>query len=64
VTFTFELALGDHVVKRVTIPGERGVRVLRTSGGDQIGTVSLTPRGLRVTLDDDAANTIADAQFH
>lgn len=63
MSFIFELALGDDTVKRVVFPTNRGRRSIRTSSGDIVGTLILTPRGLTLELDNDAASVIAEADF-
>lgn len=61
--FIFDLRLGEESVKRVVFPGGRGRRELKTSGGYVIGEIVLTPGGLRLDLEDYAAQTLVDAQF-
>lgn len=62
--FIFEFVLGSDVVKRVFLPQQLGTRTLRSSGGQKIGRIVVTAGKVRLELDESAAKTIADAQFH
>lgn len=64
MSFSFELKLGQHTVEKTTFPRLHGRRELKTSGGARIGELVLTPRGLTLKIDADAAQAIVDAQFH
>jgi hypothetical protein len=64
VSFIFEFVLGGDVVKRVVLPTHQGARTLRSSGGQKIGRIVVTQSKVRLELDEFAAKTIADAQFH
>lgn len=64
MSFVFELKLGDQTAKRVVFPLPRGRRSIRTSGGQVVGTLVLTPLGLTLELDDDTASLIAESDFH
>lgn len=64
MSFIFEFALGADVVHRVVLPRRQGVRTLRSSGGQKIGRIVVMDNKVRLELDEFAAKTIADAQFH
>lgn len=64
MAFTFELCLGGNVVKRIVFASDTGRRDIKSSGGQTVGKLILTKRGLRLEMVESAANTIADAQFH
>jgi uncharacterized membrane protein len=64
VSFTFEFVLGGDVVKTVAFPTQQGARTLRSSGGQKIGKIVVMRNKVRLELDEFAAKTIADAQFH
>lgn len=67
MSFTFELVLGDHTVKRVTFNAPKARfqrRDIKTSTGYKVGQLVLTQQGLRLELDEDTASLIADAEFH
>lgn len=64
MSFVFELRLGGDTVKRVVFASDRGRRAIRTSGGQQVGTLVLTAQGLKLELDDDTATLIATSDFH
>ena len=64
MSFIFEFVLGADVVKRVVLPRQQGVRTLFSSGGQKIGRIVVTSGKVRLELDEFAAKTVADAQFH
>jgi hypothetical protein len=64
MAFTFEFVLGGDVVKKVVFPTDVGFRELRSSGGQKIGRIVLTKRGVKLELNEFAANIIAEANFH
>lgn len=64
MAFTFEFALGGDVVKAITLPTQQGAREIRSSGGHKIGRVVVMKNKVRLELEEFAAKTIADAQFH
>lgn len=64
MTFTFEFVLGGDVVKSIVFPRQQGAREIRTSGGQKIGRVVVMQNKVRLELEEFAAKTIADAQFH
>lgn len=61
--FEFELQLSGDTVKKVVFPNGRGRRELLTSGGQSIGHVALTDKGLRVNIIEGAAHMLAEAEF-
>jgi hypothetical protein len=64
MSFVFELKLGDDTVKRVVFASKSGRRALKTSNGSVVGQLVLTPAGLRLELDDNAAQQIVESDFH
>ena len=64
MAFTFEFKLGGDVVKQIVFPRQQGARDIRTSGGQKIGKLVVMQNKVRLELDEFAAKTIADAQFH
>lgn len=64
MAFIFEFVLGGDVVKRIALPKQLGTRTLLASGGQKIGRIVVTAGKVRLELDEFAAKTIADAQFH
>jgi hypothetical protein len=64
MTFKFDFVLGSDVVKRVVLQSQNGRRELRSSGGQKIGRLIVKENSVRLELEEMAAKTIADAQFH
>lgn len=64
MTFSFEIWLGDYLVKSIRFPDSGGRRLLNTSTGHPVGLLTLTDGKLKLELDPNAAQIIVDAQFH
>jgi hypothetical protein len=64
MTFSFDIYLGDYLVKSIRFPENGGRRLLTTSTGQPVGLLTLTDGKLKLELDQNAAQLIVDAQFH